>query len=337
MPENTINGEKNESLKIQLSLASLMFFSPFIKFMLNKYELQINDNDMNFIKWYMYLGWINIALLLISIVLWVGDYIRGFPFVNMVYMALMVILILSLIVWCICIFTDTNIISTGSKDKSSITPVIIEWKKSDMLLDYLPVFNIYRRYKDHNFDKPNIILKESIIIWWIVALFCMTWNITILSIILMIIITRMVTLINNIDIIPNKIRIFISQLFTKNPEELFWYIKWLLLFIGKTLIHRQISLQESINIEKQKYSYLYNIKKIWFIQLQYILTIAGLSTVCWQFGLSPTTEFEYVARWLILSRYLVMIFAWQHLPAIPVFNEIVEWLLYIKNKIKNEN
>lgn len=305
--------------------------------MLNKYEFQINNNDIDFIKWYMYLGWINIILLLISITLWVSDYVWGFGFLNTLYMSLMSLLVISLVIWCICIFTDTSVISTKTQDKTSITPVIIEWEKSDMLLDYLPISNIYRRYKAHNFDTPNTIIKESIIVWWIFAVICMTWNITILSFILMIIITRIVTLMNNIDVVPNKIRIFISQLFLKNPEEMFWYIKWTLLFAGKALIHHKETLQECINTEKQEYSYLYNIKKIWFIQLQYILAIAGLATVCRQFGLFPNTEFEYIARWLISSRYLVMLFAWKHVPAIPVFNEIVGWLLYIKNKTKNEN
>lgn len=38
--------ENNQSLKIQLSLASLMFFSPFVHMMLNRYTFEITEEEI---------------------------------------------------------------------------------------------------------------------------------------------------------------------------------------------------------------------------------------------------------------------------------------------------
>jgi len=49
MPE-TKQTQNNQSLRIQLSLASLMFFSPFVHLMLQKATFEINQSDINFVE-----------------------------------------------------------------------------------------------------------------------------------------------------------------------------------------------------------------------------------------------------------------------------------------------
>jgi hypothetical protein len=37
--------------------------------------------------------------------------------------------------------------------------------KKEIILAYLPIYNIHRWYQEHNFEKPNLLLKEAILVW----------------------------------------------------------------------------------------------------------------------------------------------------------------------------
>ena len=41
----------------------------------------------------------------------------------------------------------------------------ISTDRKEIVLSYLPIYNVYKRYQEHNFDKPNLLLKESILAW----------------------------------------------------------------------------------------------------------------------------------------------------------------------------
>jgi len=43
----------NQSLKIQLSLASLMFFSPFIKYLIKTSNFELDNKDNDFVQSYI--------------------------------------------------------------------------------------------------------------------------------------------------------------------------------------------------------------------------------------------------------------------------------------------
>lgn len=47
--DKEITSQNNQSLKIQLSLASLMFFSPLVQLMLKKSTFEISQSDVNFV------------------------------------------------------------------------------------------------------------------------------------------------------------------------------------------------------------------------------------------------------------------------------------------------
>jgi hypothetical protein len=47
--------KNNQSLKIQLSIASLMFFSPFIKQLLKTNSFELEKDELDFVESYIYL------------------------------------------------------------------------------------------------------------------------------------------------------------------------------------------------------------------------------------------------------------------------------------------
>jgi hypothetical protein len=69
----------------------------------------------------------------------------------------------------------------------------------DVIKNYIPIYNIFLRYKAHNFDNPNKTLKESIILRGVFSILILLFsNINTILIILFIVIIRIVTITNGI-------------------------------------------------------------------------------------------------------------------------------------------
>lgn len=309
------------SLAIQLSLAGLLFFSPFVQLLLKKSNFEISDYERTFVKGYLRLWWIAIYLLLISIVLWVFSYAYPIGMIPTLYMIFMSILIAGIFLGGIGIFTQTTIDSSFEGSETKLKPLI--GNKQTLLLSYLPLYTIYLRYQLHSFDKPNIILKESILLRGLFSFLCITGNIFLISLLLILIIARMVTIAADIDIIPSKIKQFLNTLFYKNPEEIRWYIIWSLVWCIKTLFHSSSSLADTIAEYKQPYTYLYDIRTFSSIQWQYLIALLGIGISARQRSWFPLSGFTGTAAVLILGRYVLMIIVWKHLPALPGIREII--------------
>jgi len=117
------------------------------------------------------------------------------------------------------ILTNTNILA-GKKELMALYSEQISADRKDIVLAYLPIYNIYKRYQEHNFDKPNLLIKESIIAWLIfmaLGLATTPWRI---STFLILIIRRVASLMGGMDIVSPQIKTFLNKLFLKNPEEL---------------------------------------------------------------------------------------------------------------------
>lgn len=313
--DNEVKSTNNQSLKIQLSLASLMFFSPFVQHLLKNNNFELSQDDYFFIKGYLSLGIINIWLLLFVLITWLLAYYTTLPLVHLLYQVGIGILIFLLTLGSIWAITETTIgtPTPQSRQKSD---------KARILLTYLPGYSLYLRYNDHNFDNPNMILKESLILWILFGISCFIPNPLFPVIIAIAILIRIVSLLGNIHIIPMKISEFLSSLFYKNPEELWSYIWGSILF----LFHRNYTLSYwklLIETTKKEYQYLYDIKKFGTIQRQYWLFIVGIVLFVWQVDLWHIPWLAILSLLLVVGRYGIMVFIWGRSPALPLMRELV--------------
>ncbi len=329
MDENKKQQHSSQSLKIQLSLASLMFFSPLVVFMLRNSSFNIQESDRKFVKWYVSLGWINLSLLLLSLCTGIFSYFYEITALSVLYTIFVNLLIIILITWTIGAITETQILSWFSFESWYTTDSSVYDKKL-IILNYIPLYNIYSWYKQHNFDNPDYILKESILFWMIFFLSYFLPIPGISLLILILILVRIVTLLANINIIPQSWSNIISWLFYKNPEEIFWYI----LTFFWIIFHGQFSwkaISSLIEKYKKEYSYLYDIKKFWTIQGQYFLLLVSIFVVLRQIDSWNISSLVIIPLLAIVCRYLILLFVWWRSPALPIFREITA--LFTSKKI----
>ncbi|MEI7558861.1 MAG: hypothetical protein WCJ45_09105 [bacterium] len=97
----------------------------------------------------------------------------------------------------------------------------VEGNRKDILLKYLPAYDIYLRYASHSFEKPNRWIKESIILWTLFGIVCLSGNIFLSSTLLILIIVRIASLMSDIDFLSIPIKQQLNKIFVKNPEEFF--------------------------------------------------------------------------------------------------------------------
>lgn len=311
----------NQSLKIQLSLASLMFFSPFIKHLIKTSNFELDNKDNDFVQSYISLWWINIVLLLLALITGLASYFYFIPIIETIYQIIIGILIIVLTIWCIWAITEIKIINSVYSDKNSIE----EYNNTDKIhtiLWYLPGYSIYLWYDKHDFEKPDFLIKESFVMWVLFGISCFIPIQLISIIILMIIVIRIVSLLGNINIVSTKISKLISSLFYKNPEEIWGYIRWSIEFI----FHGNYNLpywKLLVENTKKEYQYLYDIKKFGVIQWQYWLGLISIVLILRQVDLWHISWLAIIAVLLILMRYGIMLFVWGRSPAIPLMRELV--------------
>lgn len=311
----------NQSLKIQLSLASLMFFSPFVKYLIKTSNFELDNKDNDFVQSYISLWWINIVLLLLALVTGLASYFYFIPIIETIYQIIIGLLIIVLTIWCIWAITETKIINSVYSNKNTLEE-FNNTNKIHTILWYLPGYSIYLWYNKHDFEKPDLLIKESFVMWILFGISCFI-PIQIISIFVFVaIVVRIVSLLGNINIVSKKISEFISSLFYKNPEEIWWYIWWSIVFV----LHGNYNLpywKLLVENTKKEYQYLYDIKKFGSIQRQYWLLLVGIVLILLQVDLWNISWLAVISIILILIRYWIMIFVWWRSPAIPLMREIV--------------
>jgi|GEM_PF-3453766 len=158
-------------------------------------------------------------ILAITLVTGLTNYRLNSGILERIYTISIITLTIILMIGTIGILTNTNIL-TGKKELMTLYSEQISIDKKEIVLAYVPIYNIYRRYQEHNFEKPNLLIKESIIAWLIFITLGLTTTPWRASSFLILIIIRIASLMGGMDLISPQIKSFINRLFVKNPEEL---------------------------------------------------------------------------------------------------------------------
>lgn len=318
MEWNKLNSKNN---KIELSLSALMFFSPLIKSNL-KDRNDISNEDKNFIRWFIRLWYLNIVLLIITIIFWIIYYKTTVSIFDTLCNITLIMLVIFLWIWSVYAIAEKPILKKNSPENGI-------WKdKLSLILNYIPLYNVYLWYNTHDFESTNIELKESLILWWLFSIISLlpihTYiHVWFLIIILLFIVSRTVWL----DF-WEKYNNTIDKLFKKNPEELWWYIVWLLI-----TPFNQLELNENIDTQKWKYSLIFKLDHK-HILLEYIILL--IISLWWLYrSIKNQNYMILIGIVLILGRYWLMIIKRKHVPHIPVLKELTH--LFFRKKAQTWN
>ena len=315
----------DSNTKTQLSLAAALFFSPLVQNMLKNNTRDIKDKDRDFIHGYIKFWYVSILFGIITIAAGVLNYLFALKALSVMYTVSVFILIFLLLISVVSILSDISLLKWGDH---GIQTYSVEGNKKDIILKYLPIYNIYLWYTAHSFEKPNWRIKESILLWLVFLIVAISGNILVSSIALILIIIRIAALMSDIDFlnIPTKQRI--NTLFLKNPEEIRWYVTGLLIYIGKSFIHiftqmQPYTLEGEIASEKEAYSHIIDIQSDRSIIIEYILWILLVAWLIYITKLDFTVRTYYAWFWLLIARYLVMAVQLKHLPHLPIARELL--------------
>lgn len=324
--------------RIQLSLAASMFFAPFVKSLINKGHFDLSQEDRAFIQWYIRLGFLTIGALLVTI----GGAIAMYFFTTVVFVWIYrlstILLVILLLLGTLGTLANIKILQ---EDQELFHYQKIKNDKSDIFLSFLPVYNIYLRYKLHDFDHPYWRAKESLL-WRTLFILIALWTRSAIWswFILTIIIIRVASLMSGIDIFDEFIKKKINKLYHKNPEELWWYIRGFILFWIEKLkrtaeLDKKLELKNIITQEKEKMQHLFTLQNK-AVVAQYFIALALLA---WWFSIwlktwSKPRESRVIVMTivLILWRYVLMVIKRKHIPNIPIAKEIVDTSIYLYHK-----
>ena len=317
--ETNVNNSVNK--KTEFAFSAMMFFAPLIKSNIRT-NSNLSDEDKVFVNWYIKLWYINIILLVIAIVLWVIQFSIWNLIIQRISIGVLILLALSLIVWTILISLWKNINLNNTLDNS-------EWNVDfNKLFYFIPVYNIYLWYKNHQFEWENSMIKCGIFLWSVFILLAVfIRNPYIDTILLVFILFVIVCYISWIKFWV-KWDSFFNKIFFKNPEEIWWYVSGTVfsLFNKKWL-------KDSITEQKKQFEFLFKVdnKQIIFeYVLMWLLCLCGMfvGIKYWKYTL-------FVCDFLIILRYFIMVVKWWHLPHLPIFRWISS-IFFSSKIIKNE-
>lgn len=320
------------SLKLELSLASLMFFGPFIKHMIFEDSVfSLSDEDKDFVRWYTLLGFINLALWIITTGLWIASTFFSYQWISILFITFSISLLILLLGGSILALSNISLVKTHTTSPNDTISKDLE-DSQDILLHYLPIMNFHIWYDLHDFDGTHDILKESQIIWTLFAGVCLIGNSRFISIFLILIIMRIVSLMILWNNTPVRWTNLITTLFKKNIEEVWGYLLGTIIRTIAKLFWSTKSLSTTQDTYKLPYSYLYDISKYSNIQWQYFLILVGT----WYFlsTIPSWTKFWFIilGTGLLWGRYFLMAITWKHLPPIPIIDDIFRkvWAIFDK-------
>jgi hypothetical protein len=141
------------------------------------------------------------------------------------------------------------------------------------------------------------------------------------SILWLCILVRVVSLMGNINIVPKSVSNFFSSLFYKNPEEIWSYIYWTIVFLLHGTYTRDAWLSCIENIRKE-YQYLYDVRTFGMIHIQYLFLFILFGFILWQVDIGHLGWLHIIGIMLILLRYGLMISIVWRSPSLPVMREL---------------
>jgi hypothetical protein len=231
---------KLQSIEIQkkneFALCSIMFFSPLIHYQLKKDNYWLSEQDKFFIMWYIKYGYIVISILILNILLSIYNLWSNSSYISTTIDIINILLVLLVILWMILIFSNIYIFQKNT--------VVLDFKKIqswnlNILLEYLPILNYYFRYNKQKDIKSYWWLKESIVVTTFFILSVLFINSLFLIILFILFyIIRIATLFGWIDFISDNFKEKLDNIFNKNPEEIYGYIKWIVLFSIEKIVNK---------------------------------------------------------------------------------------------------
>ncbi len=324
------------SLKTPLALAALCFFSPFVHYFLRHMTTDLSEQERSFISWYIRLWYIILVLGIITLGLQISWYILVFnDTVALLTTLCSLLTIISIIIGIFLVISDIPLTSS----------MVVWWTHASMLIHqghthilpvYLPVYNHYLRYRMHNFTTPHRWTKESLLRRVLVMLISFSGYEFLTILILFIVFLRVVMLSIGIDLISLSIKQRLNTLFTKNIEELRWYLLGTVVYLGNYIISSPVSRPDwhtFVNRIKTPYTFLYPLTMPSLIT-QYIIGILAIGSI--YFLVPGIREHRTYRWWLVLlgGRYLMMAIFFRHLPPLPGIREMVEGMLRLSPLLK---
>ena len=318
METNNMNNSINK--KNEFAFSAIMFFAPLIKSNL-KTNGYLSDEDKIFINGFIKLWYLNIFLLVLSIIFWLLQVKSNNIILQKISIWFLILLAISLCTWTILVALNKNINSNKTEELS-------DENKLNVLLSFIPIYNIYIWYKHHQFEWDNSIIKSSILLRTLFTLSSIFVRNTYINIaILCLILFKIIYTISGINFWKKRDE-HINNTFQKNPEEIRWYLTWSIKSLfSKNWIRNNIVEQKSI------FEFIFKIdnKQVIF---EYIL----LCIVCilWIY-MWITHKIYFLVIWdiMIIIRYLIMAIKWKHLPHLPIFRWITN-IFFKSNTTKNE-
>jgi hypothetical protein len=145
-----------------------------------------------------------------------------------------------------------------------------------------------------------------------------------------------ISLASGIDIVNEKIKTKIDQMFQVNPEECRSYIMGNITYMSQKIQNTMIqsSPKELILGYKKIYSHLQPLS--YQVGAEYAIGIAIAIRRTLQIPANAYTRILYAPILLITGRYLIMYGKRKHLPPLPIAREIRQTLTNIYTKIKNK-
>lgn len=314
------NNTNSTNQRNEFAFSAIMFFAPFIKNNL-KTNKSLSDEDKIFVNWFIKLWYLNILLLWISIIFWILQIRTNNIILQKISMWFLILLAISLCVWTILVALNKNINPKNAEE-------ISDKNKLEILLSFIPLYNIYIWYENHQFQWDNSIIKSSILLRTLFTLSSIfAWNTYINVAILWLIIFKITYTISGINF-GEKREEHINNAFQKNPEEIRGYLSWTI----KSLFNKNW-LKNNITEQKNIYEFIFKIDNSQII-CEYILLC--LTCILWIYvWITKNISFLIIWDFMILIRYWIMALKWKHLPHLPIFKEITN--LFFKSKIiKNE-
>lgn len=322
----------DSNTKTQLSLAAALFFSPLVQYILKTGTRNINEQEKEFIKGYIRFWYFTLFLGGITLISWFLHYFLLIDIFNILYTVSIFVLLALLLISVVSILSDISLMRSKNWGIHFHT---IEGNKKDILLKYLPLYNIYLWYHNPSFEKPNRRIKESLILWILFVLFAIFGSTLWSTSVLLLIILRIASLMSDIDILSIQNKQRINKLFFKNPEELRWYVLGFFTYLGKSIIHffvpsRSSTLSHEIQTYKNIYSQIVAIKNNSYLIVEYILWILFICTLFYFIIPDLTVRTYYAWFWLLILRYSIMGIQLKYLPHLPIAREIT---IFIKHTI----
>ena len=289
------------------AIASVMFFSPFIKNDIKSEEF--SEDERSFIYGYTQIWLINLVFLAITLLAALANVFEAnlilTRIINLWSFAIYIISVFS-------IFACVNDLGMWWPNESINQDIQHKWQ---ILKVYAPIMNFIFWFRQENYNMPYRWLKESVLLRTIfifgTLLFWNWFGIGILAIIII----RIILLMVNIDIIPLSIKKAINSSFSCNPGEIFAYI-----FAPLVSMIKKVDYDTVLQAKKQWYAQ-WQIFGMWII-LQYALFIGMLFILYRGIDISLYDIILLVAVVLWIVRIIIFYKEKSTFLRIPILSEI---------------